>query len=263
MLLPACVPSAPRGPPLSPPAHTSSSLPHPQVSYRLPLELKQAGSEALRAALMGRLRAERERELSAARARWLEDHPLPDDPIEAADMEAARAEAERAEEEARGPIPPPQFTVRALAARAGGFDAAIEMVSGGESGLWHFPLAATPEPLREGGPANCWLAESLSGKYRLAARVDGAVQLAPDLAGAVWEGTYHAPLMSGGGGALTARLSFDDAYVLSASTDGTFFVLAVAEACPARRPTAHTHTQGPGSLLRCPHLTPARTCLAG
>mmetsp|Transcript_6350 Transcript_6350/g.17872 ORF Transcript_6350/g.17872 Transcript_6350/m.17872 type:complete len:1366 (-) Transcript_6350:515-4612(-) len=203
-------------------------------SFLLALAATPLGLDDVRAVILSRLQAEREALREVAKAKYLEKHPQPtDDPELAAEMEAARLEVEAEEESARGPVVAPPVVARSLLAQEDG-SLLVAVDSGSESlGVWSLrEPGEAPEQLREGTPLTCWLGTSCSKRYVTSAGVDGSVTLAPQMAAPYWEGHLHEALRLDEAGAITARLSFDDGYLVSASTDGTFFVLGVAEVEP-------------------------------
>jgi len=78
----------------------------------------------------------------------------------------------------------------------------------------------------------CFLGASRSHRFLTTAGVDGSVTVSPTPEPPFWEAKLHNALRIDEAGATTACISYDDAYLLSVSTDGTFFALAVTYVAP-------------------------------
>jgi WD40 repeat protein len=201
-------------------------------TFFLPLAATPLGLEEIRAVVLSRRMAEREAVRAAAKAKYLQEHPAPpEDPDLASEIEAARVELEAEEEAARGPVTAPALVARSLLPQPDGSLLVAVDSNSVSLGVWRLgPAGCAPTQLREDTPVTCWLGGSQ--RYITTAGVDGSVTLAPQMGGAYWEAHLHQSLRLDEAGGTIARLSFDDAYLLAASTDGTFFVLGVQEVQP-------------------------------
>ena len=139
------------------------------------------------------------------------------DPAAAAEAAAAilEAEAEAAAIEA-AILPPGVLSVHCLQGGGG-----LLLTLDGQAGLlWELDGALPPVKHCRGEAPLCFVAASRSGRYALTASVDGSVatsEALPEKLGSVWRGYLH-----GAAPSIVARLSFDDAFLLTVGADGMY-----------------------------------------
>ena len=87
---------------------------------------------------------------------------------------------------------------------------------------------ASPTPTVRHGATQCEISLSKTEKYFVSSAVDGSICVIPkEEPESFWVGRSH-----GASASLTARLSFDDAYMVSAGSDGNLFVNRIKDNSP-------------------------------
>ena len=192
--------------------------PDTSETYRLELECREFD--------MGPVDEARKALIKEARDRLKPHKPEKPPPAEGEDPSL---EAEEEEEEPEEEIVVSTGAVRCIFCNVdGSFLMTVDDdVGAGPGAVWRCEWdGATPTPTTRHGGTVVDFTLAKSEKYYVSTAADGSVCVVPSEGdGPYWQGRPH-----GASRTLSARLSFDDAFIVSAGEDGTLFVTKVAGA---------------------------------